>query len=137
MTKWVNENSESLPDYELEVLWQNAACDSATGETMLMQNLFSAMYFPHDSPQLYDTKTVALLGPGCSGVAARVAMLARQFRVPAVSNSATKPSLSDRTRYPGFWRTYMPDTPFARAWLVVVKVLGFDEFAAVLYHTRK
>lgn len=78
-----------------------------------------------------NTKVVGMLGTGCSGTAASVALLARYMRVPMISKFATRLSLSDRAKYPGSWRTLTPDTFFEEAWLAVTKALGMSEVRVV------
>ena len=53
-------------------------------------------------------------------------------RKPAISHSATHPILSDRTLYPYFWRTIIPDTPLLMGMPPLALELGFTEVALVV-----
>eukprot|EP00959_Pyramimonas_sp_CCMP1952_P168140 3513670-Pyramimonas_sp.AAC.1 len=64
---------------------------------------------------------VGLIGGGCSGGTMAINNVAYMANVPIVSALSSNPGLSDRSKYPNFWRTVMPDTQFAGAWMATTK----------------
>ena len=69
----------------------------------------------------------SVLGPARSSVAEIVASLSGIYETPMVSYWAASPSLSDKTAFPFFARTYISDTTSAR--LLARVLYGGDPFA--------
>lgn len=78
---------------------------------------------------------VGLVGCGCSKTTFQVNTLALHTNFPIVSGTSTFPGLSDRTKYPNFWRTIQPDSRFMGAWLALLRTLGFSKMSAVVGET--
>jgi len=73
----------------------------------------------------------AVIGCGCSGCTTSAAPILSSNRVPQVSQSASSVALSDRTKYPHFFRTYPSDGPAIKVWLTIFKTWGLTRFAMV------
>ena len=51
--------------------------------------------------------------------------------------AAGGPELSNRTRYPGFFRTRVPFTPFSSAWLAFATLCGWNRLGVVVGETER
>ncbi|CAE8634016.1 unnamed protein product [Polarella glacialis] len=131
MVKQVNDNPALLPDYSLEILWQDGGCDSLVGQRALYANWFRKPYHLLNGSTVSGIKTVGLIGPDCSPTSLAQAALAYYVRMPMISASSTFPSLSDRSQYPGFWRTIVPDSRLVEAFVATVRSFGFNEVAVI------
>lgn len=127
----VNNNPALLPDYEVEIIWQNGGCNANVGKNMLLENWYRDHYYPEGEAERTSVKTVGLLGSGCAGTAMAMQKLAHYQHKIVVSNGATRPALEDRTLYPGFWRTISPDDYFCEGWVAVAKGIGFNEIGII------
>lgn len=164
MLEEINRHSALLNGYELKVVWQDGLCSKSTGTNLFMQNLFDMTYEAFapgvaladldadgdgvittaDTAPLgatfdgtiVDPAPVGLLGSGCSGTALNIASTAYHARMPMISNSATRPGLSDRSEHPNFFRTILPDTFFNNAWVAMVRMLGLTTFTSVVGETE-
>jgi len=159
MLEEINKNPHLLPGHELKVVWQDGQCDDTVSTPLFIQNAFDRKYtaFAPGVPldeldanqdgviDLADTENfsetwtgeqvrspVGLLGCGCSKNTIQVNSLAHNLRFPVVSATATFPSLSDRRKYPNFWRTIQPDSQFMGAWLAMLRTLGFSRLSVVI-----
>ncbi|CAE8686619.1 unnamed protein product [Polarella glacialis] len=132
MVEQVNDNPALLPDYSLEILWQDGGCDSLVGQRALYANWFENLYHLLNGSTVSGIKTVGLIGPDCSPTSVAQAALAYWIHMPMISASSVFPSLSDRSRYPGFWRTMLPDTRLEEAFVATVRSLGFNEVAVIV-----
>jgi len=160
----INAHRRLLPGYELKVVWQDGKCSKAAGTSAFLKNLFHKQYLawspfipegqldtngdgvittaetdPYN--QLWNTTHVSpdpvgLLGSGCAGTAMNIAHVAYLARWPTISHTATRPALSDRSTYPNFWRTILPDTFFNAAWIAMAKMLGQTSVASVIGETE-
>ncbi|CAK0882714.1 unnamed protein product, partial [Prorocentrum cordatum] len=79
---------------------------------------------------------VGLVGGGCSKTTMQVNSLALHTNFPIVSGTSTFPALSDRAKYPNFWRTIQPDSSFMAAWLAILRMLGFSKMSTVIGETK-
>jgi ABC-type branched-subunit amino acid transport system substrate-binding protein len=164
MLEQVNANPALLNGYELKVAWQDGMCAKTVGTNLFLQNLFDKTYTvfapgaslgsldvdgdgtieTSDTQPLEQTWTstqvspepIGLLGSGCAGTALNIAYTAYKARFPMISNSATRPGLSDRSTYPNFYRTIMPDTFFNDAWIAMAKMLGQTQVIPVIGETQ-
>ncbi|CAE8634021.1 unnamed protein product [Polarella glacialis] len=131
MVKQVNDNPALLPNYSLEILWQDGGCDSLVGQRALYANWFRKSYHLLNGSTVSGIKTVGLIGPDCSPTSLAQAALAYNVRMPMISASSTFPSLSDRSQNPGFWRTIVPDSRLVEAFVATVRSFGFNEVAVI------
>ncbi|CAJ1062849.1 gamma-aminobutyric acid type B receptor subunit 1 [Xyrichtys novacula] len=89
----VNNRSDILPDYELELIHYDSMCDPGES-TKLLYDL------------LYTEPIKIVLMPGCSGVSTIVAEAARMWNLIVLSYGSSSPALSNRQRFPTFFRTH-------------------------------
>uniref|UniRef100_A0A8C5AYB9 Gamma-aminobutyric acid (GABA) B receptor, 1b n=1 Tax=Gadus morhua TaxID=8049 RepID=A0A8C5AYB9_GADMO len=89
----VNRRSDILPDYELELIHYDSMCDPGQA-TKLLYDL------------LYTEPIKVLLLPGCSSVSTLVAEAARMWNLIVLSYGSSSPALSNRQRFPTFFRTH-------------------------------
>uniref|UniRef100_A0A8C9XP73 Gamma-aminobutyric acid type B receptor subunit 1 n=1 Tax=Sander lucioperca TaxID=283035 RepID=A0A8C9XP73_SANLU len=89
----VNNRSDILPDYELELIHYDSMCDPGEA-TKLLYDL------------LYTEPIKIVLMPGCSGVSTLVAEAARMWNLIVLSYGSSSPALSNRQRFPTFFRTH-------------------------------
>ncbi|CAL9706099.1 unnamed protein product [Knipowitschia caucasica] len=89
----VNNRTDILPDYELELIHYNSMCDPGEA-TKLLYDL------------LYTEPIKMVLMPGCSGVSTIVGEAARMWNLIVLSYGSSSPALSNRQRFPTFFRTH-------------------------------
>uniref|UniRef100_A0AAY4ELI4 G-protein coupled receptors family 3 profile domain-containing protein n=1 Tax=Denticeps clupeoides TaxID=299321 RepID=A0AAY4ELI4_9TELE len=89
----VNNRSDILPDYELELIYYDSMCDPGEA-TKLLYDL------------LYTEPIKIVLMPGCSSVSTLVAEAARMWNLIVLSYGSSSPALSNRQRFPTFFRTH-------------------------------
>ncbi|XP_056142362.1 gamma-aminobutyric acid type B receptor subunit 1 isoform X1 [Lampris incognitus] len=89
----VNNRTDILPDYELELIHYDSMCDPGEA-TKLLYDL------------LYTEPIKIVLMPGCSGVSTLVAEAARMWNLIVLSYGSSSPALSNRQRFPTFFRTH-------------------------------
>uniref|UniRef100_A0A8C5AN62 Gamma-aminobutyric acid (GABA) B receptor, 1a n=1 Tax=Gadus morhua TaxID=8049 RepID=A0A8C5AN62_GADMO len=89
----VNNRTDILPDYELELIHYDSMCDPGEA-TKLLYDL------------LYTEPIKIVLMPGCSGVSTLVAEAARMWNLIVLSYGSSSPALSNRLRFPTFFRTH-------------------------------
>ncbi|GJQ84523.1 GABA-B-R3 [Trypoxylus dichotomus] len=95
--KHVNEKN-ILPGYILKLLINDTECDPGVA----IDRFFHA---------LYSNKTISmLLGSGCSNVSESLAHMAIYWNILQVSYGSTSPILSDRNKFPLFFRTAAPES---------------------------
>ncbi|KAI4463297.1 gaba-b receptor [Holotrichia oblita] len=93
----VNENNV-IPGYILKLLVNDTKCDPGVA----VDRLFHA---------LYSNKTILmLLGSGCSNVTESLAHMVIYWNILQVSYGSTSPNLSDRNKFPFFFRTAAPES---------------------------
>ncbi|KAL7830191.1 hypothetical protein SRHO_G00313180 [Serrasalmus rhombeus] len=89
----VNKRTDILPDYELELIYHDSKCDPGEA-TKLLYDL------------LYTEPIKIVLMPGCSSVSTLVAEAARMWNLIVLSYGSSSPALSNRQRFPTFFRTH-------------------------------
>ncbi|XP_049606435.1 LOW QUALITY PROTEIN: gamma-aminobutyric acid type B receptor subunit 1 [Syngnathus scovelli] len=89
----VNQRADILPDYELELIHYDSMCDPGEA-TKLLYDL------------LYTEPIKIVLMPGCSSVSTLVAEAARMWNLIVLSYGSSSPALSNRQRFPTFFRTH-------------------------------
>lgn len=164
MIEEINNHPTLLNGFEMKVVWQDGMCSKSVGTNLFMQNLFDKTYesfapgVPLDQldankdgdiqtsevdalTQIWTDATVTpdpvgLLGPACSGTSLNIASTAFYARMPLISPASTRPALSDRSQYPNFFRTIMPDTFFNAAWIAMCTSLGVTSITSVVGDTE-
>nr|XP_046272894.1 gamma-aminobutyric acid type B receptor subunit 1 [Scatophagus argus] len=89
----VNSRTDILPDHELELIHYDSMCDPGEA-TKLLYDL------------LYTEPIKIVLMPGCSSVSTLVAEAARMWNLIVLSYGSSSPALSNRQRFPTFFRTH-------------------------------
>ncbi|XP_070531823.1 gamma-aminobutyric acid type B receptor subunit 1-like isoform X2 [Ptychodera flava] len=90
----VNERRDLLPGYNLTLDMRDSECKPGLGTNALYQLLYN------------EPKKILLLGAGCSTVSTRVAEAARMWNLIVLSYGSSSPALSNRERFPTFFRTH-------------------------------
>ncbi|KAL4235040.1 hypothetical protein ACF0H5_006678 [Mactra antiquata] len=90
----INKDPGILPEHHLELIVSNSECLPDVSMKAFIK------YITNTSVPI-----AGILGPGCSDEAEPIAALSRHFNMLVVSYGAEASSLSDRTKYPYFFRT--------------------------------
>lgn len=90
----INNDSRLLPEHSLEMVVSNSECLPDVAMKAFIK------YITNNTIPI-----TAVLGPGCSDEAEPIAALSRHFNMLVVSYGAEASSLSDRQKYPYFYRT--------------------------------
>ncbi|CAG5115624.1 unnamed protein product, partial [Candidula unifasciata] len=93
----VNNRTDILPDYKLEMQFDDSQCKPGLGTKVLYQ-------------LLYDKPTKLLVLTGCSIVSTFVAQAAKMWKLVVLSYGGSSPALSNRERFPTFFRTHPSGT---------------------------
>ena len=109
----INNNTDILPGYKLELIEANSECSRDPGLRTFVSNAIHSEHVP-----------VAILGPGCSSSSIPIASVAGRDKIsiPQLSYGATSVFLSFAHSYPYFYRTVPTDvfTTIARVKLMEV-----------------
>ncbi|XP_041091365.1 gamma-aminobutyric acid type B receptor subunit 1-like isoform X2 [Polyodon spathula] len=89
----VNRRADILPDYELKLIHHDSKCDPGEATKLLYE-------------LLYKDPIKIVLMPGCSSVSTLVAEAARMWNLIVLSYGSSSPALSNRQRFPTFFRTH-------------------------------
>lgn len=89
----VNQRKNLLPGYKLNMTWDDSECNPGLGASVM----YDLLYNP---PQ-----KLMLLG-GCSIVCSTIAEAAKMWNLVVISYGSSSPALSNRKRFPTFFRTH-------------------------------
>ncbi|XP_045480347.1 gamma-aminobutyric acid type B receptor subunit 2 isoform X2 [Harmonia axyridis] len=103
-----------LPGYSLKLLVNDTMCDPGIG----VDRFFYALYS--------NNNILFLLGSSCSNVTERLANIVPYWNIPQISFGSTSPNLSDRRKFPLFFRTIPPDSSHNSAKILFLKHFGWD-----------
>ncbi|XP_072377910.1 gamma-aminobutyric acid type B receptor subunit 2 [Diabrotica undecimpunctata] len=106
-----------LGNYKLELLVNDTMCDPGVG----MDRLFYALYSRH--------AIFMVLGSRCSNVTEKLAHIVSYWNIIQISFGSTSPSLSDRNKFPLFFRTATTDSSHNTAKVQFVKEFGWKVVA--------
>nr|CAI5822291.1 unnamed protein product [Callosobruchus analis] len=106
-----------IPGYRLQLLINDTKCDPGVG----IDRFFYALYS--------NKKVLMLLGSGCSNVTERLAQVVPYWNILQVSFGSTSPYLSDRNKFPLFFRTVAPDSSHNDAKIHFIKKFGWKVVA--------
>nr|QAB04952.1 GABAB-R1-d [Nematostella vectensis] len=109
----LNNRSDILPDYRLNLLARDTKCDVGHGIKVLYEYLSRS------------TPVITLLGPACSAVTKVVAEVAWHWSLLQVSYASTASDLSNKEKYPLLYRTVQPDSAFNSARVSVLEFYGW------------
>ncbi|RZB39861.1 gamma-aminobutyric acid type B receptor subunit 2, partial [Asbolus verrucosus] len=106
-----------LPDYTLKLIINDTRCDPGVG----IDRFFHAIYSKK--------AIVTLLGTSCSNVTESLAHVVPYWNILQISFGSTSPTLSDRKKFPLFFRTVAPDSSHNTAKIQFVKRFGWKVVA--------
>ncbi|CAN8020607.1 unnamed protein product [Ixodes persulcatus] len=89
----VNKRSDLLIGYKLEIDWRDSQCNPGLAATVMYDLLYN------------DPQKLMLLG-GCSIVCSTIAEAAKMWNLVVISYGSSSPALSNRKRFPTFFRTH-------------------------------
>ncbi|EFA01604.1 gamma-aminobutyric acid type B receptor subunit 2 [Tribolium castaneum] len=114
-----------LPEYTLKLIINDTQCDPGVG----IDRFFHA---------IYSKKTIVmLLGTSCSNVTESLAHVVPYWNILQVSFGSTSPTLSDRKKFPLFFRTVAPDSSHNAAKVNFVKHFGWRVIATFCQSENK
>ncbi|KAH3769941.1 hypothetical protein DPMN_171220 [Dreissena polymorpha] len=90
----INNDSSILPEHRLEMVVSNTECLPDVAMKAFIKYITNTT-----------VPIAGILGPGCSDEAEPIAALSRHFNMLTISYGAEASSLSDRQKYPYFYRT--------------------------------
>ena len=116
-TDEINNNTDILPGYKLELIEANSKCARDPGLREFVRNVIESEHRGENVP-------VAVLGPGCSSSTIPIASVAGRddIRIPQLSYGATSVFLSFARSYPYFYRTVPTDS------FIIARVKLMKEF---------
>ncbi|ESO82631.1 hypothetical protein LOTGIDRAFT_109151 [Lottia gigantea] len=92
---YVNKETDILPKHHLELIISDSECKPDVAMKAFIKLINSKMKIP----------LAGILGPACSDAAEPIAALSKHFNMVVVSYEAEADSLSNRNKYPYFFRT--------------------------------
>ncbi|XP_053823914.1 gamma-aminobutyric acid type B receptor subunit 1 [Vidua chalybeata] len=114
----INERRDILPDYELRLIHVDSKCDPGEATKLLYE-------------LLYNLPFKIILMPGCSSVSTLVAEAARIWNVTVLSYGSSSPALSNRRRFPTFFRTHPSATLHNPTRVQLFKKWGWTKIATI------
>ncbi|KAF2880965.1 hypothetical protein ILUMI_25181, partial [Ignelater luminosus] len=108
-----------LPGYLLKLITNDTKCDPGVG----VDRFFHALYS--------NKIIIMLLGTSCSNVTESLANIMPYWNILQVSYGSTSPVLSDRTKFPLFFRTVAPDSSHNAARISFIKHFGWSTVATL------
>ncbi|ELT87738.1 hypothetical protein CAPTEDRAFT_22448, partial [Capitella teleta] len=125
----INERQDVLPGYHLELVWGDTQCDPGHGLNALYELLYT------------DPPKVMVIGGGCSIVCQPCSEGSTQWNLTTVSYGCMSPSLSNRERFPQFFRTVQPEVTQNPARIELMRLFDWDRVAIIQqsyeYHTAQ
>lgn len=119
----VNNRSDILRDYELQLIHHDSQCDPGKSTKFLYE-------------LLYNEPMKIVLMPGCSGVSTLVAEAARMWNLIVLSYGSSSPALSNRQRFPTFFRTHPSATLHNPTRVKLFKRWGWNKIATIQQTTE-
>ncbi|KAK8378896.1 hypothetical protein O3P69_009556 [Scylla paramamosain] len=89
----VNSRPDLLPGYKLNLAWNDSLCEPGLGAAVMYD-------------LLYNQPTKLMLLGGCSTVCTTIGEAAKMWNLVVLSYGSSSPALSDRQRFPTFFRTH-------------------------------
>ncbi|XP_032940123.1 gamma-aminobutyric acid type B receptor subunit 1-like isoform X1 [Catharus ustulatus] len=119
----INERRDILPDYELRLIHHDSKCDPGQATKFLYE-------------LLYNDPIKIILMPGCSSVSTLVAEAARMWNLIVLSYGSSSPALSNRQRFPTFFRTHPSATLHNPTRVQLFKKWGWTKIATIQQTTE-
>ncbi|KAM5145657.1 gamma-aminobutyric acid type B receptor subunit 1-like [Mantella aurantiaca] len=119
----VNNRRDILPEYELRLIHHDSQCDPGQATRHLYE-------------LLYNDPIKIMLMPGCSSVSTLVAEAARMWNLIVLSYGSSSPALSNRQRFPTFFRTHPSATLHNPTRVQLFKKWGWTKIATIQQTTE-
>lgn len=119
----VNSRRDILPDYELKLIHHDSQCDPGQATKYLYE-------------LLYNDPIKIILMPGCSSVSTLVAEAARMWNLIVLSYGSSSPALSNRQRFPTFFRTHPSATLHNPTRVKLFEKWGWKKIATIQQTTE-
>ncbi|XP_075434106.1 gamma-aminobutyric acid type B receptor subunit 1 isoform X4 [Ascaphus truei] len=119
----VNNRRDILPEYELRLIHHDSRCDPGQATRHLYE-------------LLYNDPIKIMLMPGCSSVSTLVAEAARMWHLIVLSYGSSSPALSNRQRFPTFFRTHPSATLHNPTRVQLFKKWGWTKIATIQQTTE-
>ncbi|XP_072047142.1 gamma-aminobutyric acid type B receptor subunit 1-like [Amphiura filiformis] len=115
----INNRDDMLPGYDLRIVWNDTQCSPG---------LSSRVFFD----QIYrEPQKIMILGGGCSSGSEAIAGTSHYWNLISVSPTASSPALSNRVKYPLFYRTYPTEKSLNPARIAIMKEFGWTRVATI------
>ncbi|EAU75961.1 AGAP009158-PA [Anopheles gambiae str. PEST] len=121
----INGNGTILPNYELTVQQNDGQCRADT----VMKSFIS--YY------IQQTRMIGILGPACSETVEPIAGVSKHFRMAVISYSAEGAFLSDREKYPFFFRTIGENRQYEHVYAQLLQRMNWRRVAALTEDGQK
>lgn len=115
----VNRSPDLLPGYRLVLHWNDSKCNPGLGATEMYD-------------LIYNKPVKLLMLGGCSIVCSTVAETARMYNLVVVGYGSSSPALSNRERFPTFFRTHPSATIHNPTRVRLFKKFGWNRIAVLL-----
>ncbi|XP_064390840.1 gamma-aminobutyric acid type B receptor subunit 2-like [Halichondria panicea] len=122
----INADSSILPGYNLT---HTPVVDTMCDRTVSLNEYFDAISPPHPT-------VLGLLGCGCSVASTPVAEIIHHNSISQISYASSLTELSNRERFPNFFRTYPSDTIFTPAIVSLIREYGWKRIAFITQDER-
>ncbi|XP_072047136.1 gamma-aminobutyric acid type B receptor subunit 1-like [Amphiura filiformis] len=117
--KHINAREDLLADYDLKIVWNDTQCSPG---------LSSRVFFD----QIYrEPQKIMILGGGCSVGSEAIAGTAHYWNLISLSPTSSSPALSNRVKYPIFYRTYPTEQSLNPARVAIMKEFGWTRVATI------
>ncbi|XP_046543396.1 gamma-aminobutyric acid type B receptor subunit 1-like [Haliotis rubra] len=114
----VNARLDILPEYKLDMKYNDSKCMGGLGTKVLYQ-------------LLYEPPTKILVLTGCSIVSTFVAQAAKMWNLVVLGYGSSSPALSNRERFPTFFRTHPSATLHNPTRVKVFQKFGWTRIATI------
>ncbi|XP_038052380.1 gamma-aminobutyric acid type B receptor subunit 1-like [Patiria miniata] len=116
----VNANPDVLPGYQLVIEPLDTKCDGGMATNVMFRGLYNTT-----------TTKIMIIGGGCSLGTEPTAQASHHWNLIQLSYGASSPELSNRDRYPRFFRMFPPESLFNVVWLAVIKEFKWTKVATL------
>ncbi|CAG0879002.1 unnamed protein product [Darwinula stevensoni] len=117
----VNKDDSILEDYVLEVQLMDGQCKPDMVMMSFIQYIIQAEF----------KQFLGILGPACSNTIEPIAGVSKHFKTVVISYSAEGAVLTDREKYPYFFRTIGENRQFKAVYLQLLQQLGWKRVASL------
>ncbi|XP_072047137.1 gamma-aminobutyric acid type B receptor subunit 1-like [Amphiura filiformis] len=115
----INAREDLLAEYDLRIVWNDTQCSPG---------LSSRVFFD----QIYrEPQKIMILGGGCSVGSEAIASTAHYWNLISVSPTSSSPALSNRVKYPLFYRTQTTEHSLNPARVAIMKEFGWTRVATI------